>query len=289
MSYSVVILVTATLVATVCGVVGPFLVVRREALLGDAMSHAVLPGIVVVHVLLGTRAPLAVTLGAASFAVACVVAVEALRNTGRVRGDAAIGLVFPALFALGVLGIERFASDVHLDLDSTIYGEIALVPFRTFDLGSLTLSVPIVVLTVVALVDIAIVALLWPELRGCSFDPEFSRIAGLHPRLVSRVLLVGTAITIVVAFEAVGAILVVCLLVVPAATAHLLTSRLSTMVVLAVLIGWICALGGHLVAFRLDTSLAGAMGSVATACFACCLAASPRHGLPALLGRARPR
>ena len=130
-----IIIMTGGLVATACALLGVFLVLRRQALLGDAVSHAVLPGIVVVFLLTGSRAPLPVIIGAAAFALLCVLAIDAIRGTGLVKGDAAIGLVFPALFALGVLGIDRYAADIHLDLDSTIYGEIAFAPFRTVAIG----------------------------------------------------------------------------------------------------------------------------------------------------------
>lgn len=121
--------------ATAAGMLGPFLVLRRAALMSDAVSHAVLPGIVVVWLVAQTRAPLAVIAGAAVFAIVCVLAIDALKATGLVKSDAAIALVFPALFALGVLGVTHYAGGVHLDLDSTIYGEIAFSPFQTITLG----------------------------------------------------------------------------------------------------------------------------------------------------------
>ncbi len=130
MSDNLSIILTVGLVATAAGLLGPFLVLRRVALTSDAVSHAVLPGIVVIWLIFHTRAPLPVIGGAAVFAILCVLAIDALKGTNLVRGDAAIALVFPALFSVGVLGITRYASDIHLDLDSTIYGEIAFSPSR---------------------------------------------------------------------------------------------------------------------------------------------------------------
>jgi manganese/zinc/iron transport system permease protein len=280
-SDSLVIVLTAGLVGTACGLLGPFLVLRRVALMGDAVSHAVLPGIVATFLLLGTRAPLPVIVGAAAFAVICVLGIDALKATGLVKADAAIGLVFPALFALGVLGVQRYADNVHLDLDSTIYGEIAFAPFRTLSLGGLEVASSVVVLGAVCLVNLLLVALLWKELKATSFDPEFSRTIGIPPNLLSRLLLVAVAVTAVTAFESVGAILVVTLLIVPAATAHLLSDRLWAMVAVAVGVGWISAVAGHAGALALDASIAGGMGLVAAVCFAVALLASPRHGLVA--------
>ncbi|HEV2777300.1 MAG TPA: metal ABC transporter permease [Solirubrobacteraceae bacterium] len=283
------IILTAGLVATAAGLLGPFLVLRRVALMSDAVSHAVLPGIVLVYLLLGTRAPLPVIAGAAVFAIICVLAIEALRSTGLVKSDAAIALVFPALFALGVLGVTRYASGVHLDLDATIYGEIAFAPFQTVAIGGLEIARSIVLLGTVALGNLALVTLLWKEYKATTFDPQFSRTIGISPALLSRLLLIAVAITAVTAFESVGAILVVTMLIVPAAAAYLLTNRLWAMVVVTVAVGWVSAVGGHAAATAVDASIAGAMGLVAAICFAVALVASPRHGLLARAVQRRRR
>jgi manganese/zinc/iron transport system permease protein len=279
MSDSLVIVLVAGLVGTASGLLGPFLVLRRMALLSDAVSHAVLPGIVAVWLVAGTRAPLPVVIGAAVFAVICVLGIDALRATGLVASDAAIALVFPALFSLGVLGVTQFAEGVHLDLDSTIYGELAFVPFDTVSLLGVEVVRPAVVLAVVVALNLALVGLLWKELKATTFDPEFGAVVRLRPRLLSRLLLLAVAVTAVAAFQAVGAILVVTMLIVPAATAFLLTDSLKVMVALAVAVGWVGAVAGHTVALAVDSNIAGAMGLVCAACFVLALLASPRHGL----------
>jgi manganese/zinc/iron transport system permease protein len=286
MSPDVGIMLTAAATATACGLLGPFLVLRRTALMGDAVSHAVLPGIVLVFVLFGTRAPLPVIAGAAVFGVICLLAVEGLRNTGLVKSDAAIALVFPVLFALGVLGINRWAGDVHLDLDSTIYGEIAFVPFDDVALGGFEVPQALIAITAVALINLALLFGFWKELKVTTFDPQFARTIGISPTLISRMLLIAVAVTAVTAFESVGAILVITLLIVPAATAYLLTDRLWVMIATTVAIGWVSAVAGYQGAVALDASIAGAMGVVATACFAAALLLSPHYGLVA---RARQR
>ncbi len=285
MSDDLVIIVVAGLVATACGLLGPFLVLRRIALMSDAVSHAVLPGIVAVWLVAETRAPLPVVIGAAAFAVICVLGIDALRATGLVASDAAIALVFPALFSLGVLGVTRFADGIHLDLDSTIYGEIAFVPFDSVELalpglgGGVGVARAGLVLAVVVLLNLTMITVLWKELKATTFDPAFGATVRLRPKLLSRLLLVAVAVTAVSAFEAVGAILVVTMLIVPAATAYLLTDRLVVMVALSVAVGWVGAIAGHTIAIRLDSSIAGAMGLVCTACFVLALLASPKHGL----------
>lgn len=290
MSDDLTIVVTAGLVATACGLLGPFLILRRQALLSDAVSHAVLPGIVLAFLLFGSRAPLPVIGGAALLGIVCVLGIEALRTTGLIKSDAAIGLVFPMLFALGVIGVTRFAEGTHLDLDATIYGEIAFSPFRTWEVAGIEVARSIPLLGAVCAVNAVLVVLLWKELKATTFDPEFSRVNGISPRLVSRLLLVAVSVTAVTAFESVGAILVVTLLIVPAATAYLVAERVAGMVLLTVAIGWVCAVGGYSSATALDASIAGAMGMVAAGCFAVALLASPRHGLVArALRRARRR
>lgn len=279
MSDGLVIVLTALLAATACGLLGPFLVLRRQALMSDAVSHAVLPGIVLVFLLFGSRAPLPVIIGAAVFAIVCVLAIDAFRATGLVRADAAIALVFPMLFALGVIGINSFASGAHIDLDATIYGEIAFSPFRTLDLLGIEVARSIPILGAAALANAALLVVLWKELKATTFDPEFSRTSGYSPLLISRILLVAVAITAVVAFESVGAILVVTLLIVPAATARMLSDRLLPTVAITLVVGWISAVGGYQSAVALDASIAGAMGMLAAGCFAAALLLAPRHGL----------
>lgn len=273
------IILTAGLVATACAVLGVFLVLRRVALMGDAVSHAVLPGIVAVFLLTQSRAPFQVIVGAAIFAIVCVLAIEWLRGTGLIAADAAIGLVFPALFALGVLGVHRYAANIHLDLDSTIYGEIAFAPFRTVEIGGVLVAQSLIINGAVAIVNLALITLIWKELKATTFDPEFSQSVGLNPTWVSRMLLVAVSVTAVTAFESVGAILVVALLIVPAAAAYLVTDRLWAMVAIAVGIGWISAVVGHAGAVRADASIAGAMGVTAAVIFAIALVASPKYGL----------
>ncbi|MEX0620739.1 MAG: metal ABC transporter permease [Solirubrobacterales bacterium] len=272
------IILTAALLGTSCGLLGPFLVLRRQVLLSDAVAHAVLPGIVLVYLLFGSRAPLPVILGAGLFAVICVIGIERIRATGLVKADAAIGLVFPTLFALGVIGVTTFAPGVHLDLDSTIYGDIAFTPFRTWNVFGIEMARSLPLLAVVAAGNLAMLILLWKELKASTFDPVFSKVNGISPELISRIVLVAVAVTAVTAFESVGAILVVTMLIVPAATAYLLTVRLLPLIVVSVLVSWISAFGGYSSAVALDASIAGAMGLVATICFSLALLLSPRYG-----------
>jgi len=266
------IIITGGLVASACALLGVMLVLRGLSLVGDAVSHSILPGIIAVFLVAQTRAPVWVILGAAIFAVICVVGIESLSATGLVRSDAAIGLVFPALFALGVLGVHRFTADLHIDLDSTIYGEIAFIPFRVLEIAGVEVARGLVVAAAIALIDLAFVVLFWKELKITSFDPGFSRITGFSPRWVSRILLILVSITAVTAFESVGAILVIALLIVPAAAARLLTRRLALMLAIAFGIGWMTSVAGYVSAVAIDASIAGMMGVTALIAFAVAMA-----------------
>lgn len=268
----VMIVVIAGLLSTSCALLGSFLLLRRQALLPDAVSHAVLPGIVLVFLLTGDRASAATVLGATAFGVACVAGSEWLRRTGVVASDAALALAFPALFSLGVLGISGFASGAHIDLDSAIYGDITFAPLRTVDLLGTPVPTSLLVTGLTAVSTIVFVTLLWRPLSAATFDPDFAELSGLRGALVGRLLLVVVAGTAVVAFDSVGAILVITFFVVPAATARLLTHRLGPMLVVAVAVGWAGSLTGHRVALELDSSVPGTIGLASGALFAVALA-----------------
>lgn len=280
MSPTVVILLTGSLVAASCALVGSFLVLRKMALLGDAISHAVLPGIVLAFLLTGDRSALPMVLGAGALGLLTVFLVELFHRSRRLAEDASIGVVFPALFSVGVLLIARYTAQVDLDLDCVLYGEIAYVPWDLWLVGDASFGPRALwVNGAVLLVDLAFVLLFYKELKLSTFDPALAASLGFSPVLLHYLLMGAVSVTVVGAFESVGAILVVAMLVVPPATAYLLTDQLGRMLGLAVALGVVSAVGGYAVAHVLDASIAGAMAAVAGLLFILGLAASPRHGL----------
>ena len=281
---SVVILLVGSLVAASCALLGSFLVLRRSVLLGDALSHSALPGIAIAFFLTESLSSWPMVLGAGAFGVLTVYLVEALTRSRRLREDASIGVVFPALFALGVILVSRHARQVHLDMDCVLFGEITWVPFDLLIVGEHSLGPKgLWVAAVVLLVDVAVVALFYKELKVTTFDPELAASLGISPTLVHYILMSAVSLTLVAAFEAVGAILVVALLVVPPATAYLLTERLWLMLSLAIGLGVLAACGGYAVAGALDCSIAGAIASVAGGFFVLALLFAPRGGMVAWL------
>jgi manganese/zinc/iron transport system permease protein len=280
MSPTLTILLVGSVVAASCALVGSFLVLRKLALLGDAISHAVLPGIALAFFVSGSRSSLPMLLGAGAVGVVTVFLVELFHRTRRLKEDASIGVVFPALFALGVLLVSRYATEVDLDLDCVLYGEIAYAPWDVLFWGDASIGPKALWINgVVLLANLLFVSLFYKELKLTTFDPALAAALGFAPGAMHYLLMSAVSVTVVGAFESVGAILVVAMLVVPPATAYLLTDRLSRLLALAVGLGVASALGGYGLARWLDASIAGSMATVAGALFFAAFLASPRHGL----------
>lgn len=276
----------AVVVAAACALPGTFLVLRRMAMLSDAISHAILPGIVVAFFVTRDLASPWLFLAAAATGVFTVALVELLHRTQRVREDAAIGLVFPLLFSVGVILISRFAGNVHLDTDAVLLGELAFAPFDRFapagiDLGPRALWV----MGGILLANLVAIALFYKELKLASFDAALAAALGFSPVLLHYALAGLVSLTAVGAFDAVGSILVVALMIAPPAAAYLLTDRLGAMLGLAVAGGGVAAIGGYWLAHALDASIAGSMASVAGLVFVLAWLFAPGRGLVAAARR----
>lgn len=291
MNADLVIVLTAILVSTASALVGSFLVLRRMALLSDAISHAVLPGIVLAYWLSGgERATLPALLGAAAAGLATVTLVEWLTSTGKVKNDAAIGIVFPALFSLGVLAVSLFFRNVHLDMDAVLYGEIAYAPFNLLTLWGQEIPESWLVMGSLTLLNLLFILLFYKELKLATFDAGLAAALGFAPGALHYGLMTLVSFTSVGAFQSVGAILIVAFLIIPPATAYLLTQRLPVMIALAVGVGVVSSLAGYAIAIWLDASIAGMMASVAGLCFALAFLFSPVEGyLTTRLRRERQR
>jgi manganese/zinc/iron transport system permease protein len=280
--------VIAAITATACALPGVFLVLRRMAMMSDAISHALLPGIVAAFFLVGDlRSPLLIA-GAAVTGVLTVALVELIHRTRLVREDAAIGIVFPVLFSLGVVLITRYAGDVHLDTDAVLLGELAFAPFDRMLVGGYDLGPRAVyVMGSILLVNAGFIGLFYKELKLATFDAALAAALGFAPGLLHYALMTLVSITAVGAFDAVGSILVVALMIGPPAAAYLLTERLSRMIAWSVALGIASALGGYWLAWLLDASIAGAMATMVGVLFAFVLLFSPRHGWLAAWQRRR--
>jgi manganese/zinc/iron transport system permease protein len=239
------IAVMGFLVTTACGLVGNYLILRRMALMGDAVSHSVLPGLVIAFLLTNSRGTLPMFLGALVAGIAATVLIEAIHRKTRVKQDAAMGIAFSTLFAIGVLLVSLYSEHVDLDAECVLYGEIAFVPLEPFVtwLGLNLGPVSMVRMAVVLLVVVGLIVGFYKELLVASFDEALARATGVNPTWVHYGLMAVLAVVIVSAFESVGAILVIAMLILPGATASLLTDRLAVMhgiaVVHAALSSWL--------------------------------------------------
>lgn len=282
------ILAIAMITAVGCALVGSFLMLRRLAMLSDAISHSILPGIVIAFFVVKDLSSPWLVLAAAATGVLTVVLVELLHRSGRLKEDAAIGLVFPALFSLGIVLITRYAGDVHLDTDAVLLGELAFAPFDRLivagrDLGPRHLWV----MGGVTLINLAAVTLFFKELKLATFDAGLAATLGLSPALIHYGLVTLVSLTAVGAFDAVGLILLVALMIAPPAAAYLLTDRLGLLLVIAGALGALSAALGYAGAIALDASIAGAMAVASGLIFGLVYLAAPRRGLLAELARRR--
>lgn len=286
MTLQIEIQLIAAVVAAACALPGVFLVLRRMAMMSDAISHTVLLGIVLAFfVVSDINSPLLI-LGATVVGVLTVSLVELLNRTHLVREDAAIGLVFPALFSLAVILISRYAGDVHLDSDAVLLGELAFAPFERFvvagrDLGPVSLWL----MGGILLLNLAFILVFYKELKLATFDAALAASLGFSPALIHYGLMTLVSITAVGAFDAVGSVLVVALMIAPPVTAYLLTDRLPRMLALSVAFGILSAISGYWLAHTLDASIAGSMATMAGVWFAVVFLVAPERGLIALAGR----
>jgi manganese/zinc/iron transport system permease protein len=290
-SYEVEIQLLAVVVAAACALPGVFLVLRRMALMSDAISHSILLGIVLgFFVVEDITSPLLIGAAAAT-GVLTVGLVEMLHRTRLVKEDAAIALVFPALFSIAVILIARYAGNVHLDLDAVLLGEIAFAPFRRLEVGGRDLGPRgLWMMGTILLLNLTVVLLFFKELKLSTFDPSLAGALGFSPVLLHYGFMSLVSVTAVGAFDAVGSILVVALMIAPPAAAYMLTDRLPLLVALSVLIAGGAAVAGFWLATGLDASIAGSMATAAGLAFLLALLLAPGRGLvAALLKRARQK
>lgn len=259
------IILCGSILAISCSLLGCFLILRKMAMLGDAISHAVLPGIVIAFFISGSRDTLPMLVGASIVGVLTTLMIELFYKKAKLQIDASIGISFTWMFAIGVLLISLFASQVDIDQECVLYGEIALLPLDLWvtdsgiNLGPRTLWIASTLLVLIVL----FIRLGYKGLLITTFNESYAKSIGIQVAIWHYVLMSFVSLTSVIAFESIGAILVVAFLVVPAATAYLLTNKLKSMLLLAVLFSILSSAGGYYLAVLINGSIAGAMASVA--------------------------
>lgn len=269
-------------VAAACGLVGNYLILRRMALVGDAISHSVLPGLAIAFLLANSRGTGPMFLGALAAGVVTTILIEVIHKKSRVKQDAAIGITFSSLFAIGVILISKYASKVDLDQDCVLFGEIGFVwmdaPY--VQLGPVVLGPPALVRMAAVTVLVAVlIAVFYKELLVSSFDPALAFSLGINATVVHYSLMSALSIVVVSAFESVGAILVIAMLILPGATASLLTQRLPVVLGWSVLHAALSSVAGIHLARLLDCPVSGAMVVMGGVVFVLAWIFSPSQGL----------
>ena len=307
--YDTWMLMIAVLCAVSCAMLGCFLVLRKASMMGDAISHAVLPGLaggfllaallqsspwladhwpwlhsVFTHI--DPRSPIIMLAGAVIVGVLTALLTEWLHGFGRVEHGAAMGVVFSTLFAIGLILIRKAADEVDLDPSCVLYGSIELAPSDVWNIVGYNIPRSVIILSGALILNVTFIGLCYKELKLTSFDPELAESLGISARLIHFMLMTIVAINTVAAFEIVGSILVIAMLIVPAAAAHLLTERLSLMLIISAILAILMAAIGHVGAIVVPgwfgfsgTIVAGSMATAAGVVFAIVLLIAPQHGM----------
>ena len=267
-----IIILTGSLVAVSCALLGSFLVLRKMAMIGDAISHSVLPGIVIAFLLVGSLQSAWMIIGAGLIGVLTTFLIEFFHQKGKLQTDASIGVTFTWLFALGVILVTYYAGNAHIDQDCILHGEIAYVPIDLMydDTGNPIGPKAVIVLSVVLTIILVFITVFYKELFITTFDPDFANAIGISTSRWHYLLMSLVSLTTVASFESVGAILVVALLIAPASSAYLITRDLKWMLLLSSLFGIISSFFGYWLSYGLDGSIAGAMVTISGVIFGIC-------------------
>lgn len=280
MSSSIEIQIVAVLIAVACSLVGVFLVLRKNAMMADVISHTVLLGITLMFFLVKNLNSPLLLVGATLMGLLTVWFCEALTKTNLVREDSAMALVFPLLFSFAIILITKYASQTHLCIDTVMVGELAFVPFQRMvlfgtDIGAKGIYRGLGLL----LMNAILIKLFFKELQITAFDPILASTMGFSPVLIHYGLMTVVSVTAVVSFDVVGSVLVIAFMTVPANTAYLLTKKLSHMLWLSGLFGGVSGVIGFRIAYYYDVSIAGMIAAVSGGIFLLVFVFSPKQGL----------
>jgi manganese/zinc/iron transport system permease protein len=280
------IVIVGMLGAMSCALLGNYLVLRRMSMMGDAISHAVLPGLAIAFLVSGSRESLPMLIGAILIGVLTTLFIHGIDKLSGLDRGASMGVVFTTLFALGLILIRQAADHVDLDPGCVLYGAIELTPLDTYDWFGWEIPQAALTNGVMLLINLIFVLLFFKELKITSFDPALATTIGINANAMQYILMTLVAATTIAAFESVGSILVIAMLIVPGAAAHLLTDRLGRMLLISLVFAAISAFVGHLGAITIpkwfgfeDTSTAGMMAFMAGVLFSGVLLFAPRYGL----------
>ena len=253
--------------AVACAVLSPFLVLRKLSMVSDAISHSVLLGIVIAFFIVKDVGSPFLIVGAATFGVITVFAVELLSGTGLVKNDDAVGIVFPMFFALAVVLITKFARNVHLDTDVVLMGEVIIAPLNRIEFMGIDLPKAFVQMGILLVINLLFVIIFFKELKVTTFDRGFATLAGFSSAALFYALMTLSSFTAVTAFDAVGAILVVSFLITPGAAAYLVSKDLKVMIAISVGYAVINSSIGYVLSLLMNVSMSGMTAAAAGVTF----------------------
>lgn len=250
----------AVVTAVACSLPGVFVVLRKGSMLVDAIAHAVLPGIIVGYFFTQNFDSLLLILGSALSGLVVVLGAEWLSRTGLLAGDAPQGLIFPALFSVGVIMVSTNFANIHLDTHMVLAGDLNLAAYHQLEIGGIAVGPQyLYVMLVMLVVNIVFLTVMYDRLKVTTFDPQFAASLGIRTNMVNTAFMFFVSVTVTAAFNAAGAILVIALMIVPPATAYLLSRDLPAMIGLTVVIAVVGALAGFWVAYALNAATSAAM------------------------------
>lgn len=274
------ILLIAVFTALACAIPGVFLVLRRMSMMSDAISHSVLPGIIIAFLIIQDRHSPLLIIGAALAGVIMVILTELIYKSKLVKEDSAIGLVFPALFSFGVLLISFNLDNVHFHESTVLLGDIALASLDTLVLFGVDFGPKSVYLmAVLFLLNIGLFILFFKEMKLSTFDTQLSKSFGFSPSIIHYAFMALVSVTAVGAFETAGSILVIALMITPAASAYLLTNKLVPMMIIAGLLAIASAIIGFFLSLWTNTSPAGSISVVTGLLFLLTYLFAPKTGV----------
>lgn len=249
------ILYVLIIVSIANSLIGSLLLLRESLMTADAISHTILLGIVLAYLVIRDFSSPWLIIGAAAFGLFTVISIEGLTKTGLVENDASIGLIFPFFFSIAVIIISKYFTNVHLDIDMVLLGQVELTPLKRIDLLGISLPLAFVQGLTIAIVNFLFILIFYKPLKIRLFDPVFAQSIGINIKLLDFIVMSLVSLTAVVSFESIGSILVTALMAAPTMTARLVTSRFASFIGISIIFGIINTLIGYNLAVFLNTSI----------------------------------
>ena len=256
------IIFAGILVAVSSSLLGSFLILRKSAMIGDAISHAVLPGIILSFMIFKTLNPFLSAIGATIFGILCALLIEMLVNKMKLQKDVAIGLTYISLFSLGIILISIFGKKIDVDKECVLYGEIIFVALEKINILGFDIPEKVLILFINLIVVIVFLSICYKGLLITTFNSDYAKSLGISTSKWNYLLIFITSFSIILSFESVGAILVLAFLVLPPSTSYLICNKLKKILKISVLISIISSILGYFFASLLNLSVSASIAFV---------------------------